>query len=83
MGVKLDQEGVMRLLDKLYEQATQGIAMVSPPIEETAGDYLRKTRILTQLRRSLSIIRLLNVLRQDSWQVSVESLRFLLQFQQM
>lgn len=42
MGVKLDQEGVMRLLDKLYEQATQGIAMVSPPIEETAGDYLRK-----------------------------------------
>lgn len=32
----------MRLLDKLYEQATQGIAMVSPPIEETAGDYLRK-----------------------------------------
>lgn len=42
MGVKLDQEGVMRLLDKLYEQATQGIAMVSPPIEETAVDYLRK-----------------------------------------
>ena len=42
MGVKLDQEGVMRLLDKLYEQATQGIAMVGPPIEETAGDYLRK-----------------------------------------
>ena len=42
MGVKLDQEGVMRLLDKLYEQATQGIAMVSPPIEETASDYLRK-----------------------------------------
>lgn len=42
MGVKLDQEGVMRLLDKLYEQATQGIAMVSQPIEETAGDYLRK-----------------------------------------
>lgn len=42
MGVKLDQEGVMRLLDKLYEQATQGIAMVSPPIEKTAGDYLRK-----------------------------------------
>ena len=42
MGVKLDQEGVMRLLDKLYEQATQGIAMVSPPIEETVGDYLRK-----------------------------------------
>ena len=32
----------MRLLDKLYKQATQGIAMVSPPIEETAGDYLRK-----------------------------------------
>ena len=42
MGVKLDQEGVMRLLDKLYEQATQGFALVSPPIEETAGDYLRK-----------------------------------------
>ena len=32
----------MRLLDKLYEQATQGIAMVSPSIEETASDYLRK-----------------------------------------
>lgn len=83
MGVKLDQEGVMRLLDKLYEQATQGIAMVSPPIEETAGDYLRKNPDIDTAAKKLSIIRLPNVLRQDSWQVSVESLRFLLQFQQM
>ena len=81
MGVKLDQEGVMRLLDKLYEQATQGIAMVSPPIEETAGDYLRNNPDIDTAAKK--VIRLPNVLRQDSWQVSVESLRFLLQFQQM
>lgn len=32
----------MQLLNKLYEQSTQGIAKVSPPIEELAADYLQK-----------------------------------------
>lgn len=83
MGVKLDQEGVMRLLDKLYEQATQGIAMVSPPIEETAGDYLRKNPDIDTAAKKFINYQIAKCTTQDSWQVSVESLRFLLQFQQM
>lgn len=38
----ISQEEIMQLLNKLYEQSTQGIAKVSPPIEELAADYLQK-----------------------------------------
>lgn len=37
----ISQEEIMQLLNKLYEQSTQGIAKVSPPIEELAADYLQ------------------------------------------
>lgn len=43
MGAKLNQEEIMQLLDKLYDQSVQGIAKVSPPIEELANDYLAKS----------------------------------------
>lgn len=43
MGAKLNQEEIMRILDKLYDQSVQGIARVSPPIEELAHDYLAKS----------------------------------------
>lgn len=42
MGVKVSQEDIMQLLDKLYDQSTHGIAKVSPPIETLASDYLQK-----------------------------------------
>lgn len=38
----ISQKEIMQLLNKLYEQSTQGIAKVSPPIEELAADYLQK-----------------------------------------
>lgn len=44
MGAKVSQEEIMQLLDKLYEQSVQGISKVSPPIEELANDYLRKSK---------------------------------------
>lgn len=44
MKTKLDQQEVMQLLDRLYDQSVQGIARVSPPIEALAADYLRKNR---------------------------------------
>ena len=34
MGEKMNQEQIMQLLDKLYDQSVQGIAKVSPPIDE-------------------------------------------------
>lgn len=43
MGAKISQEEIMQLLDKLYDQSVQGIAKVSPPIEELANDYLAKS----------------------------------------
>ena len=39
---KINQEEIMLLLDKLYDQAVGGIAKVSPPIETLAQDYLAK-----------------------------------------
>ena len=42
MKALISQEEIMQLLDKLYEQSTQGLAKVSPPIEELAADYLQK-----------------------------------------
>lgn len=44
MGVKMNQEEIMQLLDKLYDQSVQGIAKVSPPIEVLASDYLEKSK---------------------------------------
>lgn len=38
MGEKMNQEQIMQLLDKLYDQSVQGIAKVSPPIDELAND---------------------------------------------
>lgn len=43
MGTKITQEEIMQLLDKLYYQATQGLAKVSPPISVLANDYLGKS----------------------------------------
>ena len=44
MGHKISQEEIMQLLDKLYDQSVQGIAKVSPPIEELANNYLEKDK---------------------------------------
>lgn len=44
MGHKISQEEIMQLLDKLYDQSVQGIAKVSPPIEELANNYLEKNK---------------------------------------
>jgi hypothetical protein len=44
MGVKVSQEEIMQLLDKLYDRSVQGIAKVSPPIEKLANDYLEKSK---------------------------------------
>lgn len=43
MAVKIEQEEIMQLLDRLYDQSVQGIARVSPPIDALANDYLRKS----------------------------------------
>ena len=44
MGHRISQEEIMQLLDKLYDQSVQGIAKVSPPIEELANNYLEKDK---------------------------------------
>ena len=41
---KLNQEEIMQLLDKLYEQSIHGVAKVSPTIDTLASDYLQKSR---------------------------------------
>ena len=41
--VKLTQEDVMKLLDKLYESSIQGIPKISAPIDQLANDYLTKS----------------------------------------
>jgi hypothetical protein len=46
MGVKMNQQEIMQLLDKLYDQSVQGIAKVSPPIEVLANEYLEKSKSL-------------------------------------
>ncbi len=40
--MKMNQEEMMQLLDKLYEQSINGIAKVSPPVSKLANDYLQK-----------------------------------------
>lgn len=40
----MKQEEVMQLLDKLYDKSIQGIPKVSPPINELANDYLKKSK---------------------------------------
>lgn len=42
MKKEMNQDQIMTILDKLYDQAIQGIPMVSPPIDKLAGDYLDK-----------------------------------------
>ena len=42
MGANLSQEELMQLLDKLYDKSINGVANVSPPINELADDYLKK-----------------------------------------
>ena len=44
MEVKIDQEEIMKLLDKLYDQAVGGISRVSPSVGELADDYLKKSK---------------------------------------
>lgn len=44
MGAKINQQEIMQLLDKMYEQSVQGIAKISPPVEELANDYLKKSK---------------------------------------
>lgn len=60
MESKMSQEKIMQLLDKLYEQSVQGIAKVSPPIEELANDYLKKSKDVDVAARSSSAIKLRN-----------------------
>ena len=60
MGIALNQEDVMSLLDRLYEQAVNGIQKVSPPIENLAAGYLEKIRMWKLLQKNSSIIRLQN-----------------------
>lgn len=43
MGVKISQEEIMQLLDKLYDQTLEGLSKVSPPIDKLANDYLAKS----------------------------------------
>lgn len=43
MEIKMGQEEIMELLDKLYGQTIHGIAKVSPPIDKLADDYLQKS----------------------------------------
>lgn len=44
MGKQLNQEEIIQMLDKLYDQATQGIAKVSPSIDELTADYMAKNK---------------------------------------
>lgn len=44
MDLKITQDEIMQLLDKLYNQSVHGIAKVSPPIEALADDYLQKSK---------------------------------------
>lgn len=38
-----NHEGIMKLLDSLYETSVKGIPKISPPIEQLANDYLSKS----------------------------------------
>lgn len=40
--VVFTQEDIMKLLEKLYDNAIQGLPKVSPPISQLADDYLSK-----------------------------------------
>lgn len=40
--LKITQEDIMNLLDKLYDNSIQGVSKVSPPITQLASDYLGK-----------------------------------------
>ena len=40
--MKMNQEEMMQLLDKLYEQSINGIAKESHPVSKLANDYLQK-----------------------------------------
>ena len=40
--IQVTQEDIMQILDKLYDNSVQGIAKVSPPINELAEEYLSK-----------------------------------------
>lgn len=42
--MKLTQEDIMVMLDKLYDNSIQGIPKVSPPISKMADDYLSKSK---------------------------------------
>ena len=52
MGEKMNQEQIMQLLDKLYDQSVQGIAKVSPPIDELANDNLQKSKSVDAAAKS-------------------------------
>lgn len=41
-GMKLTQEDILILLDKLYDNSIQGLPKVSPPVSQLAEDYLSK-----------------------------------------
>lgn len=42
--MKIGQEEIMQLLDKMYAQSIHGIAKVSPSIDVLANDYLKKEK---------------------------------------
>lgn len=55
MSAKMQQKEIMQILDKLYDQAKNGIAKVSPPIDELAENYLLKdTKVETAAKKFIA-----------------------------
>lgn len=44
LEAKISQVEIMQLLNKLYAQSVNGVAKVSPPIDDLANDYLQKSK---------------------------------------
>lgn len=50
---KLNQEGLMKILDTIYDKSLNGIPLVSPSIESFAADYLSKHNDLSAAAKSM------------------------------
>ena len=44
MGAKMNQQEILRRLEKLYDRSVQGVVNVSPPVDRLAKDYLEKCK---------------------------------------
>lgn len=56
MGVKLDQNEILTLLDKLYDRSIKGLPMVSPPIETLANDYWQRSKGVIDLGKMIPVV---------------------------